>query len=131
MTVQEICSKLKTYYEEQYNAGLKSNTFFIQDIFPDSLEPSFTQDLLQELQSRVASGTTTVGEAVGIQEAFAFIGSLQREDTFRKSGRMQRMLGIYTHKRNLGDDEGPVTQQLNHIGVKTGSEFLDNLGSGS
>jgi len=127
MTVQEICDKLQEYFSDNYKAAVEDQASFITDIFPESLTPAFTEDIILELQGRVAQGSTTVGDGVGIQEALAFIGALQRNEACRKGNRMTRLLGGYNFRKNLSDDEGPVGLQLRHIGVKTGDEFTDKL----
>ena len=127
MTVQEICSKLKAYYLDNYSASIENKVTFMEDLFHDSLKKEFTEKLILELQGKVSQQSTTMGEAIGIQEALAFIGSVQRQDTLRKGTRLARLQAGYVHKFKLGHDEGPVGLQLNGIGVKTGNEFIDNM----
>jgi len=127
MTVQEICGKLETYYKDHYAADAEDKAAFLLDIFPKSLDMGFTKDIVLELQGKVADGKTTVGEAVGIQEALAFIGALQRQEVYRKSTRLSRLKAGYTYRKDLGDADGPVATQLNGIGVKSGNGFLDNF----
>lgn len=127
MTVQEICNKLRTYYEDNYKATVEDRATFLTDLFPDSQDPKATKDIVLELQGKVAQGSTTVGEAVGVQEALAFIGATQRQDCCRKASRLQKIQAGYAHRFALGHIEGPVGLQLNGIGVKTGSEFLDTM----
>jgi len=127
MTVQEICSTLRLYYYDNYTAAVEDKVSFLTDLFPDSLDKSFTETLILELQGKVSQASTTMGEAIGIQEALAFIGAVQRQDSYRKSTRLGRLQVGYAHRFKLGHVSGPVGLQLNGIGVKTGSEFLDNM----
>jgi len=128
MTVQEICGKLVTYYKDHYTADAEDKAAFLFDLFPKALESGATRAIILELQGKVAQDGTTVGEAVGIQEALAFIGALQRQEVYRKSTRLSRLRAGYAYRKDLGDADGPVATQLNGIGVKTGNEFLDNFG---
>jgi len=127
MTVQEICGKLETYYKDNYAADAEGKAAFLFDLFPKSLEKEFTEAIVLELQGKVAQGTTTVGEAAGIQEALAFIGALQRQEVYRKSSRLGILRAGYAYRKDLGDPDGPVATQLNGIGIKTGNDFLDNF----
>jgi hypothetical protein len=129
MTVREICGKLQTYYADNYAAAVQDRAAFLKDIFPESLDVSFTSALVLELQGKCAQGKTTVGEFIGIQESLAFLGALQRQEVYRKTSRLSRLKSGYAYRKDLGDALGPVATQLNGIGTKTGSEFLDNLGS--
>jgi hypothetical protein len=127
MTVQEICDKLRKYYEDAYKATIQDRATFLVDLFPESLDAEFTKDIILELRGKVHSKDTTMGEAIGIQEALAFIGAAQRQDCCRKESRLQRLQKGYAHRFAMGHVEGPVGLQLNGIGVKTGVEFLDNM----
>jgi hypothetical protein len=128
MTVQEACSKLITYFETQYKNVLNGSPSYLTDIFPESLTEEFTADILKELQGYMGStNSTTEGQFTGIQEAFAFMLSIQRQENLRKGSRLKRRLNIVNYKRNIGIVEGPLGTQLSNIGIVTGTEFINNL----
>lgn len=129
MTVSEACDILLAYVQKQVDSGLLGAPLFIEDIFTESLDPSFTQDLIREFQSKILVSTSPSADIIGIQESLAFLGSIQRADSFRKSSRMKRLAKATEHKRNLCDStDGALTLQLASIGSKVDSEFIADIG---
>ncbi len=64
MTVQEICDKLRKYYEDAYKATIQDRATFLVDLFPESLDTEFTKDIILELRGKLQSKDTTMGEAI-------------------------------------------------------------------
>lgn len=130
MTVPEACKKLQEYFKQQLDAGLVGDPVFILDIFPESQEAAFTEDLIREFQTKIIQRESTAADIIGIQESLAFLGSIQRTDAFRKSSRILRLSRTSEHKLSIADPvEGALVSQLASIGSKVDSEFIAELGA--
>jgi PAS domain-containing protein len=129
MTVPEACSIIQQYFQKQLDAGLVGDPVFIADIFPESQDPVFTQDLIRELQTKIIQRNSTAADLLGVQESLAFLGTIQRTDCIRKCSRIERMATNASHKLSLSDSsDGAMVTQLASIGSKVDSEFIADLG---
>jgi hypothetical protein len=128
MTVQTICTKLVTYFQDIYASGTnKYSNYLDPDLFTDSQDAAFLEEMVAELQTRLASKSTTMAEGVGVQEALAFIAAVSRADKGRTTTRIQRLCNSKNAVLNLAAPGGAIDSQLQHIGVKVEHEFIANV----
>ena len=129
MTVPAACKALREYLDKRLEAGLTGARITIQDIFPDSQDTAFTEELYRDLQTTIADPQSDLNKFLGTQEGLAFLGSIQRADKLRKTTRVGRLASKYAQKKSISDSsDGALALQLSAIGSKVDSEFIADMG---
>jgi hypothetical protein len=128
MTVQKACEALAQHFRKNIKYFRQGGSLVIADVFPDSQEASFVEELLSDLRTEVLRSDVSMDVLIGRQEGLAFLGQLQRTDKSRKSGRLATLVRGINNKASLAtEDNGALTLQLQGIGSKVDSEFVSDV----
>ena len=124
MTVQQLCDALKNNRLAEVQEVLAAGNVIPVDVFAAALTPDWLKDNIDTIFRLVQNSNTMENALTGNLEINAFLASFQRAYESSHRGRVTRWAGLYSEKNKMASAKGPLTLQLNNIGVKVDDEFL-------